>query len=41
MTKSVKLEDDIHKELGNLGKTSETYNDVIRRLIKHWKDTHK
>lgn len=38
MTKTVKLDDDVHKDLGNLGKLGETYNDVIRRLIKYWKD---
>ena len=41
MTKTVKLDDDVHNELGDLGKLGETYNDVIRRLIKHWKDGHK
>ncbi len=35
--KNIKVSDDVHKDLGDLGKLSESYNDVIRRLIDHYK----
>jgi predicted CopG family antitoxin len=38
-TKNVKLSEDVHRELGEMGKLSESYNDVIRRLIDHYKKT--
>ncbi len=36
-TKNVKLSEDVHHELGEMGKLSKSYNDVIRRLIDHYK----
>ncbi len=36
MTKNIKVDDDVHKDLGEIGKLSESYNDVIRRLIDHY-----
>ena len=35
--KLVRLEDDVHKELTELGKKSESYSDLIKRLIEHYK----
>ena len=34
--KNIKVEDDVHSALGELGKLSESYNLVIRRLITHY-----
>ena len=39
MTKNIKVSDDVHYNLGELGKLSESYNDVIKRLIDHYKKT--
>jgi hypothetical protein len=39
MTKNIKVDDDVHRELGEIGKLSESYNDVIRRLIEHYIQT--
>jgi predicted CopG family antitoxin len=39
MTKNIKVSDDVHYDLGELGKLSESYNDVIKRLIDHYKKT--
>ena len=36
--KIVKLHPDVHKELGELGQFGETYNDIVKRLIKYYKD---
>jgi predicted CopG family antitoxin len=36
MTKNIKVDDDVHRNLGEIGKLSESYNDVIRRLIDHY-----
>lgn len=36
MTKNIKVDDDVHRDLGEIGKLSESYNDVIRRLIDHY-----
>jgi predicted CopG family antitoxin len=41
MTKNIKVTDDVHRDLGELGKLSESYSDVIRRLIDHYKKTAK
>ena len=41
MTKNIKVSDDVHYDLGELGKLSESYNDVIRRLINHYKKTKR
>jgi predicted CopG family antitoxin len=41
MTKNIKVSDDVHKALGELGKLSESYNDVVKRLIdEHYKNEH-
>jgi hypothetical protein len=39
MTKNIKVDDDVHRDLGEIGKLSESYNDVIRRLIEHYIQT--
>ena len=39
MVKNVKVSDDVHRDLGQLGKVSDSYNDVIRELILHYKKT--
>jgi predicted CopG family antitoxin len=36
MTKNIKVDDDVHRNLGEIGKLSESYNDVVRRLIEHY-----
>jgi predicted CopG family antitoxin len=36
MAKNIKVDDDVHRDLGEIGKLSESYNDVIRRLIDHY-----
>jgi hypothetical protein len=36
MTKNIRVDDDVHRDLGEIGKLSESYNDVIRRLIDHY-----
>jgi hypothetical protein len=38
--KIIKLHPDVHKELGELVQyKGETYNDIVKRLIKHYKNT--
>jgi predicted CopG family antitoxin len=37
--KLIKITPDVHKALGELGNKNDTYDDIIRRLIKHYKDT--
>ena len=39
MTKNIKVDDDVHRALGEIGKLSESYNDVIRRLLDHYMKT--
>jgi hypothetical protein len=39
MTKNIKVDDDVHRDLGEIGKLSESYNDVIRRLIEYYIQT--
>jgi hypothetical protein len=39
MTKNIKVDDAVHRDLGEIGKLSESYNDVIRRLIDHYMKT--
>ena len=39
MTKNIKVDDAVHRDLGEIGKLSESYNDVIRRLIEHYIQT--
>jgi predicted CopG family antitoxin len=39
MTKNIKVDDDLHRELGEIGKLSESYNDVIWRLVRHYEKT--
>jgi hypothetical protein len=36
MTKQVKITDEVHKLLGNLGEFGETYGDIIERVTKHY-----
>jgi predicted CopG family antitoxin len=37
MSKMIRIDNDVHKELGELGKKNESYNDIVRRLIEHYK----
>lgn len=37
--KLMKVDPDVHKALGEVGQWGETYSDIIRRLIKHYKET--
>jgi hypothetical protein len=39
MTKNIKVDEAVHRDLGEIGKLSESYNDVIRRLIDHYMKT--
>lgn len=34
MVKMIKLEDDVYQDLSSLGQFKETYNDIIKRLLK-------
>ncbi|MDQ3872837.1 MAG: hypothetical protein M3258_04415 [Thermoproteota archaeon] len=36
--KNIKVADDIHRELGEIGKLSENFSDVVRRLLEHYKN---
>jgi predicted CopG family antitoxin len=40
MEKSIKISDELHKELTNLGTKPETFADVIWRLIDYYKKGH-
>jgi predicted CopG family antitoxin len=40
LVKTLKISDETHKELSKLGTLGETYEDVIKKLMKHWKKTH-
>jgi negative regulator of replication initiation len=38
--KIIRVDEDVHKELGELVQhKGETYNDIVKRLIKHYKAT--
>ena len=37
-TKNIKVTEEVHKELGNIGKTTEDYGDVVERLIRYYKE---
>jgi predicted DNA-binding protein len=40
--KIIRLHPDVHKELGELVEhKGETYNDIVKRLIRHYKETAK
>lgn len=40
--KIIRLHPDVHKELGELvERKGETYNDIVKRLIRHYKETAK
>jgi hypothetical protein len=39
--KMVRLDDDVHAELTELGTKNESYSDVIRRLIKFYRGSKK
>lgn len=34
----VRVTEDVHKRLANLGKTGDTYNDVIERLLNEYEE---
>jgi predicted CopG family antitoxin len=37
----IKVDDDVYQELNDIGKKSETYNDIIKRLLEAYRRTHK
>ena len=37
MSKMIRIDNNVHAELGELGKKNESYNDVVKRLIEHYK----
>jgi len=40
--KIIRLHPDVHKELGELvERKGETYNDIVKRLIRYYKETAK
>ena len=41
MIKLVKLKDDTHAELNSIGLRGETFDDIIKRLIKEYREKHK
>jgi len=40
-TKNIKVTDEVHQELGKIGRLTEDYGDVVERLLKFWKEHHK
>jgi hypothetical protein len=38
---NVKVTKDVHRRLGNIGKITEDYGDVIERLLEFWEKHHK
>jgi predicted CopG family antitoxin len=40
MTRMIKITDEVHKALLELGSKSETFSDIIQRLIEDHKKTH-
>ena len=36
--KMVRLDDDVHADLTEIGSKNESYSDIIRRLIRFYKD---
>lgn len=41
MVKLVKLKDDTHTELNEIGLRGESFDDIIKRLIKFYKEKNK
>jgi len=41
MIKLVKLKDDTHAELNSIGLRGETFDDIIKKLIKEHKEKNK
>lgn len=39
--KMIRVKDETHKELSNLGSYGETMDDIIKRLIENWKKLDK
>ena len=40
-TKQIKIKDDTYKELTNLGKKNETYDDIIKKCMTAYKKLNK
>lgn len=38
MAKIVKLDDDVYQDVASVGEFKESYSDVIRRLVKFYKN---
>jgi len=38
MVKLIKLEDETYEELSSIGQFKETYSDIIKRLLKSYKE---
>lgn len=41
LVKLVKLKDDTHAQLNEIGMRGETFDDIIKRLIKEYKEKRK
>jgi len=41
MIQSIKLEKDVYNALAELGNKTETFSDVVKRLIEHYKKTKR
>jgi predicted CopG family antitoxin len=41
MSKMIRIDDDVHAELGELGKKNESYNDVVKKCISAYKKLNK
>jgi predicted CopG family antitoxin len=41
MVKLVKLKDDTHAELNSIGLRGESFDDIIKRLIREYKEKNK
>jgi len=37
----IKVDDEVYAELNEIGKKSETYNDIVKRLLEAYKRTLK
>lgn len=38
---NIKVTKDVHRRLGEIGKLTEDYGDVVERLLDFWEEQHK
>lgn len=39
--KNIKVTDDVHRQLGEIGRLTEDYGDVVERLLKFYNENHQ